>query len=383
MKCKKCRKEIPELSKFCNLCGTSQEKQKSTRHKNGAGTYYKRKDGIIEYKVSIGMQADGSPSRISFYGKTEKECRRKHERWQKDGKQTIEKVQTVEVWAVEWLDTYKKGTVSYGTYNNYRMYINNRIIPKLGKMRLSQVRPVHIQQFYKTINKLSKTAQNDIYSALNGIFETAKVNHFCNENPVSKPTIARKTKKQIEVFTVKEIQKIIQSTNKHAKFPQLLLHTGMRIGEAVALKWSHIDLEKGMISVSSSTSRKEGGGWIDGDTKGRNIRTVYLTEDGLNFIKTLPRKGFSVIASESGYQLTPRTFEVGYKKFFEISDMRYLSPHKCRHTYATYLVKGGADLNAVQALLGHSTINITEAYTHVENDNEYLKDNVSKLVFEK
>lgn len=57
----------------------------------------------------------------------------------------------------------------------------------------------------------------------------------------------------------------------------------------------------------------------------------------------------------------------------------YLSPHKCRHTYATYLLKGGANLREVQQLLGHSSVGVTEIYTHV--DTEDIKSSVSKLPY--
>ena len=378
MYCIKCKAEVPTGAKFCPACGAEQKTSKP-RQKNGSGTYYEMPNGNWQFRVSTGLRGDGSFSRKTFYGKTKKECRQKYDAWKIEGDQKIEKVMMVESWADQWLELYKKGTVSYGTYHNYEMYINNHIKPKLGKFKLSAVRPAHIQQFYKTIADKSKTTQNDIYAALNGIFSTAVLNHLCLENPVSKPVIPKKAKNEIEVFTPDEVKRIVESDSEYAAFPKLLLYTGLRIGEAVALKWAHIDLENGIISVSQAAARKKGGGWIEGDTKSRRNRTVYLTQAGIDFFSGLPRTGLYIFTNARDYPLSPKMYEDRYKKFFADSDVDYRAPHKCRHTYATHLIKGGAELLAVQALLGHTSVKVTEIYTHVSKDNEYLKDNITKL----
>ena len=353
------------------------------RANNGSGTYTKRKDGTWQYRVSVGLRGDGSASRKAFYGKTKKECRDKYEQWIKgNGEKSIEKVSTVEEWADKWLELYKKGTISYGTYHNYELYIKNHIKPKLGKFKLSVIKPAHIQQFYKTISHMSKTAQNDINSALRGIFETAAENGYCLESPVTKaPKLPKKTKNEIEVFNLAEIGEIIQSDDEYVSFPKLLLFTGIRVGEAAALKWGNIDLENAILTVSQSSSRKEGGGWEEGDTKSRRNRTVHLTQEGLNFLNELyqQKQGIYVLTTEDGRPLTPCMYEKRYRKFFATTGITYRSPHKCRHTYATHLIKGGADLMAVQALLGHTSVKVTEIYTHAHKDNEFLRDNITKL----
>ena len=377
-KCKKCKTELPANAKFCHSCGTDQKGGKP-RQKNGAGTYYERDDGTWQFRVSVGLQGDGRSTRKAFYGKTKKECREKYDQWMKEGDRRVYKSATVAEWADQWLELYKKGTVSYGTYNNYRMYIKNHIKPKLGKFRASQVKEIHIRQFYNTIAGKSKTMQNDIYVALNGIFSSAVKNHLCAENPVIKPVIPKKTKTQISVFSAEEVKKIVESDLPYSELPKLLLYTGLRVGEAVALKWSQYDPDAGILNVQNASARKEGGGWEDGDTKGRKDRTIYLTQEGKKLMSSLPRRGFYILANEDGQQLTPRMFEGRYHKFFAAADVEYKSPHKCRHTYATHLVKGGAELMAVQSLLGHTSIKVTEIYTHVLDDDKFLKDNIVKL----
>ena len=78
-----------------------------------------------------------------------------------------------------------------------------------------------------------------------------------------------------------------------------------------------------------------------------------------------------------------------YKQFFADLNMQlehdgidaipYMSPHKCRHTFATYMLRSGADIRAIQSILGHTTLKTTEIYTEVDVDD--LKSNIAKLNF--
>lgn len=68
--------------------------------------------------------------------------------------------------------------------------------------------------------------------------------------------------------------------------------------------------------------------------------------------------------------MTPGSFRRQYKTFFDVLPVRKLSPHKLRHTYATYLIRGGAELRAVQSILGHQSVGVTEIYTHINVEDQ-------------
>ncbi len=354
------------------------------RQKNGTGSFRVRKDGSIEYRVSIGMRGDGTPDRKSFYGSTKRECVKRYQEWLNNGQNVaIERVTTVGDWAIKWLELYKhveyeQGRIAWGTYHNYEMYIKNHIVPKLGCIKFTQVRPAHIQQFFKSLDELSDSARHHIYVAINGIFETAIKNHLCAENPVETP----KSKPlqdtiSIKVFSPDEIAAILRSDHPCAIYPQLLLYTGLRVGEVCALIWPKISED--IIDVSASTARVEGGGYADKSTKSGKDRYVGITPKLQALLDSIPKKGLYVITDEKGIQLTPQQFYIRYRRFFRDTGLQYLSPHKCRHTYATYLVKGGAELRSVQALLGHSDVHVTEIYTHIDTGD--IRNNVRKLPY--
>lgn len=349
------------------------------RQRNGTGSFKKRKDGSLEYRVSLGIGADGKPIRPSFYGKTERECLKQYKDYLENNQQPpIEKVKTVGEWADKWLKVYKKGTVAYSTYRNYEMYVENHIKPALGRLKFSQVRPAHIAQFFSQRTDLSDSARHHLYITLNGIFATAAKNHFCAENPVEAPKNTE-PEKEVLIFSPDEISKLLAATGENIELPKLLLYTGLRIGELMSLKWTDIDINGRTITIRSAITRAEGGGYKDGPTKGKNIRTIGMTDSLTELLETLPRRSLYVIANKDSTHLTPRQFETRYKRALETAGVPYLSPHKCRHTYATYLLKGGAELRAVQTMLGHAKVETTEIYTHVDTGD--IQKTAAKLAY--
>lgn len=77
-----------------------------------------------------------------------------------------------------------------------------------------------------------------------------------------------------------------------------------------------------------------------------------------------------VVPAVRGGYMTPGGFRRQYETFFADLPVRMLSPHKLRHTYATYLIRGGAELRAVQSILGHQSVGVTEIYTHVNVEDQ-------------
>jgi integrase len=346
------------------------------RKSPGDGTLRQRKDGVWEYRVSIGRDGQGRDlGRKSFYSrdKTGAGAKRKYHEWLRSADSGAAAGSgrggaTVGEWAREWLDKYKKDKVAYGTYRNYSMYVDNHIAPALGDMKLPEVQPVHIEEFLKGRADLSLSAQKHIHAALSGIFRAAAENGLIPASPVKPLKAARRQEQQIDVYSTEEVGAIVEAAkqHEHGALVLLLLYTGMRRGELIGLKWSDVDLASGVITIRRSMGKTEGGFGAKATKSGKN-RRIGINGKLAALLEDMPR-GSEYIISEGGHSVGESTFERRYNAVIGAAGVRRLSPHKCRHTFATHMIRGGADLQSVQALLGHSTVAVTEKYTHIDPD---------------
>ena len=362
------------------------------RKANGDGSLRKKKEGLWEYRVVTGYDAAQNPIRKSFYGKGKTEAKNKYKEWlKKSGQPQIEKIKTLGEWAAQWLEVYRNGKVEDGTYRNYAHYVNNHIIPGLGNLKFEQIKPAHIEKFLKSKSELSKSAQRHIKITLGAIFETAIDNGFCLVNPCRKVEIKPDKSAAPKVFSKDDLASLLEiaPTVEYGYILELLLYTGMRIGEAAALQWRDIDRKEGIITIRHSVARKEGGGYYLKPTKSGKERYVGINSKLSALLDRLPVTGLYVLSrfefEFESIHVIEKHYQAAFKAVNEKLEMlkrppvEFLSPHKCRHTYATYLLKGGANLREVQQLLGHSNVGVTEIYTHVDTND--IKASVTKLPY--
>lgn len=176
--------------------------------------------------------------------------------------------------------------------------------------------------------------------------------------------------KTLPVFcTVEEINTLMSSFQdddpeqllNHAML-EMIYACGLRVSEMTNLTVNRVNLEDGRVRVLGKGNKERivpiAGGSIDVIKKYRDIvRPIYLKKKSNFFF--LNKKGNKIRAEKVEKLLRDKCVELGFKK--------HITPHKLRHSYATHLLQNGADLRSIQEMLGHSSIQTTEIYTHVQN----------------
>jgi len=191
-----------------------------------------------------------------------------------------------------------------------------------------------------------------------------------DENDPSLNLEVKKDQKTLPVFaTVHEISALMDSFDdgdpqqlfQHALL-EMIYSCGLRVSEACSMTMNQVNLETGIIRVLG---------------KGNKERNVPIAHGSIAVLKQyrdivrpvyLKRSSNLFFLNRLGRRVTPRSVELLMaEKCRELGIEKHLTPHKLRHSYATHLLQGGADLRSIQEMLGHSDIQTTEIYTHVQN----------------
>ena len=183
---------------------------------------------------------------------------------------------------------------------------------------------------------------------------------------VSSVKIPRADNKRIRFLTLTEARELLTALKARNKslygMALLSLHSGLRAGEILALRWVDVDFERKALTLK--------------DTKSGRTRTAFLTADGISMLRERNKNRSPedfVFQGKGGKMLAeiPRIFNmvVNDLRLNEgITDRRQkVVFHTLRHTYASWLVEQGVDLYTVKELLGHCTIGVTERYAHISN----------------
>jgi integrase/recombinase XerD len=204
-------------------------------------------------------------------------------------------------------------------------------------------------------------------SALRSFFNFLISEGRLKGNPLEDLDIPKYKSPIPEVLSEEEILRLIRlpggakTSLRDSTILELLYATGLRVSELTKLKKSDVNLEGGFLVASGKRSKER---VVPLGTYSKDAVKLYLETD--------KPKGLILFPNRTGGMLTRQAVWKIIRKYSLVMERNHISPHTIRHTFATHLLEGGADLRSVQILLGHEDISTTQIYTHV--DSKRLKE---------
>ena len=264
------------------------------------------------------------------------------------------------------MDAYKRDI------NQYLMYLGD-----LDIKTLSEVKSKHIRDYIRVLSDggMAPASISRIISSIRTYYRFLSSENILDENPVLLINNPKLPKKLPDVLSEKEISLIINAIQESSQFYQrdkaiieLLYSCGIRVTELCNLEMSNLFIHEDLITVMGKGNKER---LLPLGVRSKKYLDDYIKHSRNSHIK---KSGSSfVFVSRNGNQLTRAMINIILNKWTQVSGLKKsVSPHKLRHSFATHLLEGGADLRFVQALLGHSDISTTQIYTHI--DKHYLKE---------
>lgn len=308
---------------------------------------------------------------------------------------------TVNAWFEYWLEEVKGNGIRISTKNNYENQWKNSAYSAIGDMELKDVKPIHCQKILNDLAANHKSSTIKTYRALMwSVFECAVENDFIQKNPVERTKVVggeRTAGKQ--ALTLEEQKLFLQESSRYVYYNGLsfVLQTGLRVGELTALKWSDIDFENRKMRVERSAAWIDGRGFVFGNTKTESgKREIPLTKEAIEILKRQKEKNSQnkivpiqytdyIFVNSKGLPIPKYAYNKGIYAACDRAGIRRFSIHLLRHTFATRCIENGMRPKTLQAILGHSKIEMTmNLYVHVTEDSkmeemEMIEENL-KLV---
>ena len=369
-------------------------------------TNNQRADGRYMVKVYIGMKADGKKQYKYVYGKTQKEANIKAEELKvslRKGMDISSSNDSFKTWANYWL-TSKKHEV---TEERYKTLLSRSSvwIDALNNAQITQIKPFELQTILFSISvqnpytgqPMAKKTIRGYVQIINSIFEFAVDNRVIDYNPASKLKAPQgAVTSQRRALTEIERERVMEFEHRAKPSAMLMMLSGLRRGEATALKWSDIDFTNNKIRVERSFNFKS----MDfKPPKNGKSRVVTVPQMLIDYLKSLPKVSPFVLTNAKGQMMTDDSWRRLYQSYMHDMNIEYgfngkapnkfspikipmlitpFTPHELRHTFCTIMYEAGIDALTAKEQMGHSDIKTTlSIYTHLSA--QHKENEVNKL----
>lgn len=294
----------------------------------------------------------------------------------------------------------KKDVLAPRILHEYSRIIDKLIIPLLGHIKLSELKPAHIQQFIQYLQgdvrqkkdgsldennpKLSQATIRRKLTVLQSILKQAVKLDIISTNPANaeKLTLQKVVSPKIEIFSKQEAAQMLECLEKEdlqfQVLVQLAIMTGCRCGELVGLKFSDFDYNRNKVTIERSAYKLPGEPIKTKPPKDYEIRTITVNQHCIDLVLLLKAvkseqaielgtawsDGDWLFTQWNGEIMNPQTPTKQFSKFLAKNGLKHRKFHALRHTSATLLLYGGVNLKQVQERLGHGDISTTNKYLH-------------------
>lgn len=375
------------------------------RREHGTGGVTQRKDGRWQGQYDAGVKPNGKRDVKYVYGKTEAECKRKLRELIKEIHSSdyisVQK-ESVKDYMNSWLVNVKQNQLKPKSYDRLEQTLLYDVYPYIGEIQLQSIKADDIQNMLNELKKDGKAYSTikKAYDAVNSCFKLGIEKRTISTNPAVGVIIPNKKlfpAQKIPFYTQDEAKRLIEQAticwpNGTRRYPlgsfvPLIINTGLRMGELLALKWDEdIDFENKTLTVHKNISlvknRKE-----DPEKKYELLlqdsvktdagqdRSIPLNEQAINALldlKSVTGNSPFVMTTKNETHVSPRNIDRIFRRIAKAAgfeEEKIFGVHSLRHTFATLLLSNGVEIKTVSELLGHSDVTITyNTYIHVIKD---------------
>jgi integrase len=300
--------------------------------------------------------------------------------------------QTVAQYLERWLADYVATSVAPSTAMHYRRLVRRVLVPALGGVELTALRPQQIQALYSRLLRegrhdgaggLSAKSVLRIHQVLHAALHHAVRWQVLVRNPADAVQPPRAGRRELTVPAAADVARLVAAADETPIGPlvRMAVWTGMRRGELLGLRWRDVDLPAGVAHVQQTAQRISGQGWVFRQPKTRlSRRAVSLSPETVRMLaahrkvqleaRLLAGSAWQdmdlVFSSALGTPVEPGTVARTWGRVLEAAGVGHVRWHDLRHAHATLMLSAGVHPKVVSERLGHASVGITlDTYSHV------------------
>lgn len=273
-----------------------------------------------------------------------------------------------------YLETEKNASAhTIAFYKRDILLFNEFLEKEMVEMQEADAQTVRIFLTELYDRKLSRKSVSRTLSSLRSFYRFLEREQETNKNPFVHISLPKQEKRIPDFFYQQELSELFDATDTSTPLGQrdraileVIYATGMRVSECQGLKMHHIDFAIGVLIVMGK-GRKER--YIPFGQYAEDALKTYIDEGRQELRKKATSETDYVFLNARGNPITTRGIHYILDRLIKKTSLTVrMHPHKLRHTFATHMLNEGADLRAVQELLGHESLSSTQIYTHVTKD---------------